>query len=88
MGVKLVKVFTMWPHKECDLRQYGTVETTVIAQSKFDKRRRASPEWIGAERPSVLQVFGTAPQAPQGSPEREVVGLHARAKAQVELTGP
>lgn len=47
MGSKLVKVFTIRAHGERDLRQYGMVEATVIAQSRFDKRRRASPEWIG-----------------------------------------
>jgi hypothetical protein len=65
MEAKLVKIFTMLLHEESDLHLYGTVEATVIAQSKFDKRRRASPEWIGAERPSVRQVFGTATHGPR-----------------------
>jgi hypothetical protein len=84
-----VKVFTIRPHGERDLRQYGALEATVIAQSKFDSADVHPPNGLAHERPSVLRVFGTATQAPQQGDlaEREVVGLHARCKAQVELTG-
>jgi hypothetical protein len=47
----------MQVHETRDLRQYGAVGATAFVQSKFDKRRPASPEWIVPERPSVLQVF-------------------------------